>query len=380
MRVMYALALLVSACSFRPNEAPGDGGTDACSAITPASCDDGIACTDDSVDGTGCAATCVHVPITAAADGDGCCPAGATSDVDNDCSVTCGNGTVESNETCDTAIASGQGACPTSCDDQMACTMDTLVSAGTCAAACSYTAIPDCPPPPTAFRITQLTLRDPHTYIGGMMGCNDSIIGANGAIQHPIDSDDDHDGYFDDSQVIVMRPLAQADGAMTPASVYFEAKCTATATACQPGTLAPASVTAASAATGTCLTTIDGTVKPYTPAVTDATGPCFSTTAADVTASIFGTPVALQQLEVGATYAGSPATGVMNGVIRGFLTQAVAEATNVRFGPITARLSSFFPGGQYNCASFSDQDTLNGTAGWWIYLNFTATAVPWSEP
>jgi hypothetical protein len=390
------LFVLIAGCSFRTNGATP--GPDACSAISPASCDDGIPCTEDSVEGTGCAATCVHAPITTAANGDGCCPSGATSDVDDDCSITCGNGTVESNETCDTAIASGDGACPTSCDDSMVCTSDTLVSAGTCNAACSNSAITqpmsgdgccpsgasyaddtDCPQPASAFRITQLELRDPHVYFQGIGGCNDSIMFANGAIQRPIDHDDNNDGTFDDSQVIVLRPLAQGDGETTPVSVYFAAQCTTNATTCTPGALAPGSDTATSAAAGTCLATIAGTTKPYNPAVTAAVGPCFSTGGVNMTASIFGTNVPLQQVQVGATYMGSPATGMMNGVLRGFLTQADAEATNISLGLITAHLASFFPGGENNCANFSDKDMLGPTPGWWIYFNFTATSVPWTE-
>ena len=394
--VRSLLFVLLAGCSFRTNGA----GPDACSAISPASCDDGIPCTEDTVEGTGCAATCVHAPVTSAADGDGCCPAGATSDVDNDCSITCGNGTVESNETCDTAITSGAGACPTSCNDTMVCTSDALVSGGTCNAACSYSAITqpmsgdgccpsgatyatdtDCPQPPAAFRITQLAMRDPHLYLDGFNNsCNDSSMFADGAIQRPIDHDDNNDGYFDDSQVIVLRPLAQGDGAMTPVSVYFGAQCTANATTCMPGTLAPGNDTATSAATGTCLTTLAGTTKPYNPAVTPATGPCFSTGAINMTATIFGTQVPLQQVQVGATYTGSPATGMMNGVIRGFVTEADAEASDISLGIFTAKLARLLPGGQNNCANFSDMDMLGTTRGWWIYFNFTATSVPWTEP
>jgi hypothetical protein len=394
--VRSLLLLLLAGCSFRTNGA----GPDACSAIAPASCDDGIPCTEDSVDGAGCSATCVHTPITTAADGDGCCPAGTTSDADSDCSITCGNGTVESNETCDTAITHGDGACPTSCTDSMACTTDTLVSGGTCNAACSFTAITqamsgdgccpsgatyatdtDCPQPATAFRITQLSLRDPHVYLPGLGGgCNDSIGFANDTIERPLDHDDDHDGYFDDSQVIVFRPLAQADGAMTPASVYFGARCTTNATTCKPGTVASGNDIATSADSGTCLTTLAGTTKPYTPGVTPADAPCFSTGAVNVTASIFGADVPLQQVQVGATYSGSPATGMVNGVLRGFLTEADANATGISvFGPIMTPLAGFLPGGNNNCANFSDMDTLGMTPGWWIYFNFTATSVPWTD-
>jgi hypothetical protein len=107
-------------------------------------CDDGIACTRDTPTGDGCTAACAHDEITAPAPGDGCCPAGATSASDTDCSATCGNGSVEAGETCDTALPHGSaGACPApgDCDDHDPCTRDALVSAGTCAAVCVHVPI-----------------------------------------------------------------------------------------------------------------------------------------------------------------------------------------------------------------------------------------------
>src|SRR2546421_172082 len=82
-------------------------------------------------DGT-CQAHCTHTTITAIGPADGCCPAGGTSGTDPDCSATCGNGVVDSGELCDTGIASGAGACPTSCTPQGVCFDAMLVSAGTC--------------------------------------------------------------------------------------------------------------------------------------------------------------------------------------------------------------------------------------------------------
>src|SRR5262249_30430633 len=73
----------------------------------PTSCDDGDPCTTDTLSGSGCDAVCVHGPIEACTNGDGCCPHGCTSGNDNDCAPICGNGVVDSGETCDTAIAPG---------------------------------------------------------------------------------------------------------------------------------------------------------------------------------------------------------------------------------------------------------------------------------
>jgi hypothetical protein len=59
--------------------------------------------------------------------------------------VTCGNGVVEMGETCDTGIAAGQtGACPTSCTPPDSCTTSTLQNGGTCVASCQNTPIAPC--------------------------------------------------------------------------------------------------------------------------------------------------------------------------------------------------------------------------------------------
>ncbi|HEY4178094.1 MAG TPA: DUF4215 domain-containing protein [Kofleriaceae bacterium] len=107
----------------------------------PTACDDSDACTTDTLSGTGCAAKCEFAAITAAADGDGCCPAGANANTDSDCAAACGNSIVEAGEVCDTGIASGAGACPTTCDDGMSCTTNNLMNMGTCQAACVFTPI-----------------------------------------------------------------------------------------------------------------------------------------------------------------------------------------------------------------------------------------------
>jgi cysteine-rich repeat protein len=103
-------------------------------------CDDSETCTVDSLLGAGtCAAQCDYVPITGFVDNDQCCPAGGNNVVDNDCPVICGNGAVESGETCDTGITAGDaGSCPVAgdCDDSLDCTADTLISDGSCTADC----------------------------------------------------------------------------------------------------------------------------------------------------------------------------------------------------------------------------------------------------
>jgi hypothetical protein len=111
-----------------------------CDGNCPTACDDGNACTVDTMTGSAanCNVVCSHQPITQCHAGDGCCPAGCSHDYDADCSATCGNGTVEPGETCD-------GDCPTSCDDGNACTIDLITgSAANCNVACSHQAISQC--------------------------------------------------------------------------------------------------------------------------------------------------------------------------------------------------------------------------------------------
>jgi hypothetical protein len=109
----------------------------------PKDCDDGVACTRDVLEGSACTAVCRHIEITTNAPGDGCCPAHADRGTDPDCPSGCGNQRVDPGETCDIAVSAGPGACPTasSCDDADPCTMDLLVSSGTCSARCTHTVI-----------------------------------------------------------------------------------------------------------------------------------------------------------------------------------------------------------------------------------------------
>ena len=120
---------------------------EACDPMTscPASvadCDDGNACTGDQFSGdpSDCSAACIHNDVTACIDGDGCCPSACDLTNDSDCVAMCGNGIVEAGETCDPVAD-----CPTDCDDQDSCTVDTLTgSPASCTAECQNVAITMC--------------------------------------------------------------------------------------------------------------------------------------------------------------------------------------------------------------------------------------------
>lgn len=103
-----------------------------CDDNCPASCPaDNDACTSDQVTGADCTRECRYEQITSQTNGDGCCPAGATSLSDSDCMAMCGNGVTELGESCD-------GDCPTQCTDGISCTRDDLENAGTCLAFCRF--------------------------------------------------------------------------------------------------------------------------------------------------------------------------------------------------------------------------------------------------
>lgn len=76
--------------------APPDGGLcgngaldegESCDGDCPSSCEDGDACTADSMTGSAqsCDLECAHTTITTCANGDGCCPASCTAVSDSDC-------------------------------------------------------------------------------------------------------------------------------------------------------------------------------------------------------------------------------------------------------------------------------------------------------
>jgi hypothetical protein len=104
------------------------------------SCDDGIACTVNTGRGSPdtCDVVCEALPIEECVSGDGCCPSGCTG-TDEDCGAVCGNGTAEEGETCDGSD------CPSACDDDNACTVDSLRGdAAQCSAVCAFVAVTAC--------------------------------------------------------------------------------------------------------------------------------------------------------------------------------------------------------------------------------------------
>lgn len=230
----------------------------------------------------------------------------------------------------------------------------------------------------TLFRVTDMDLRDPHVWTQ-VIGCNDVTDiggGFNAQLQTSIQNDGDGDGFLDASYMLEFLPLNQQ--AATNLVDTGTADCRApSGSPCGP--LAPAGIAgdATLQAAGECLTFLPGTVRPYNPAITPSTGPCFVTPSGDLTFTLGGIPVTLRNARIAATFPANPATSLTNGLIAGFLTESDADATTIPASvPLIGGqpLSSVLPGGTGNCQAVSDKDT-NVVPGWWFYLNFSAVQV-----
>ena len=88
----------------------------------PSDCDDGNACTEDTLSGSArsCDARCEHRTITAPRGGDGCCPSGANTNDDSDCAASCGNWVREDPEQCDDGNRRSGDGCGADCKTELA--------------------------------------------------------------------------------------------------------------------------------------------------------------------------------------------------------------------------------------------------------------------
>jgi hypothetical protein len=118
----------------------------------PTECPKPTGCLRAKLRGTGCTAECVSdTEISSCEDDDGCCPESCTNATDSDCSKSCGDGVVQTDqgELCEPASAfAGSGGnsdivCPTECkDDGDSCTTEVYSGiADNCTARCSHTKI-----------------------------------------------------------------------------------------------------------------------------------------------------------------------------------------------------------------------------------------------
>jgi hypothetical protein len=134
---------------------------------------------------------------------------------------------------------------------------------------------------------------------------------------------------------------------------------------------------------GICLSPIPGTVS-YQPAPAKPVGPCFVSDPQPLTVNLGGLPVTLDAAQIASTYVGQPAESLTKGLIMGFLSEADAENIVIPDDvPFVGGkpLASLFPGGKGNCSNKNARDLgPDGvTLGWWVYLDFTAAPVGWTD-
>ena len=253
------------------------------------------------------------------------------------------------------------------------------------------TAIPD------AFRVDLIELRDPHVFVelapGACFDITDpNVLGIslNELIADAITMDSEPDGLLDVSLLSVFRPLAQPPAPGGIAEIYT-ADCMPPlgGESCAPGATPPGITTYVNQATGTCAVPLAGTTGPenlgtYPPGIATPGAPCYASLPIDTTFNLAGIDIALEDVEQGATFVGAPATGLVDGLITGFLSETDADLIVLPATlPIVGGqpLSSLLPGGTNSCAPTNDRDTgPGGVTGWYFYFNFTAHEVTWTGP
>ena len=245
--------------------------------------------------------------------------------------------------------------------------------------------------PPVAFRISDLDLRDPHMFVS-FLGCRDVTdtpltgFAVNDDYATKIQTDGTpSDGFLNLSLLSVFSPLDQSvpgGGTFT----FTAGVCTApmASTSCT-ASGSPLAIAFTNAGVGQCLAALAGTTRPFAPAVGSTPAPCFGGAPAEIAFPFLGISLPLHDVEIAATYGGTPATTLTSGLLRGFLTQADANTILLPAAlPLiggTALGSTLGGGG--SCSPTDDRDTgpdgLGGTTtGWWFYFNYTATQVPYT--
>jgi cysteine-rich repeat protein len=257
----------------------------------------------------------------------------------------CGDGTLDTGEQCDDGNTDSGDGCSATCTNE----------------------------PPTAARLDTMTVADPHLFAFGGFDVTDMV---NQAISDGITTDmtDPPDGVLDLSLVLLFRPW-DPQGSDGRVDAVAGAACTApvAGTMCMTDAAATTVIAAAENSDSTCLSPMNGTTGDYNPPVVTPSGRCFSTDKHLVNLTLGSITLMLEDTQIAATYSTSGHT-LSNGLMLGFISQATADATilpdnlpGVGGMPLSALLLE------------ADKDTGPSGSGWWFYLNFTASEVPYAE-
>jgi len=229
-----------------------------------------------------------------------------------------------------------------------------------------------------AFRVSELKIVDPHIFLDpfGTGSCIDITnppgllnVNVNGLVADfigectPVDQGSAEPCTSDFNLVAIFDPLDQTPGeggALQECTfggnpclfnIGLVESCTHAdgAISCDGSIANEAITTFSSAGAGTmCLAAHPGTTGPgnagnYTPGVVATDGPCGVSGELDLTLNLGSNPVItipLEGMELAAQYVGDPATGLINGLARGFLSESAADGILIEItDPITLAFS-----------------------------------------
>jgi hypothetical protein len=257
-----------------------------------------------------------------------------------------------------------------------------LLAAPTCYGGDFFNSLVD-PDATAAFRITQLTLVDPHTYSGDMVLCQDSTATYNQLFFENIDS-------FDINTTLVLHPLdPAADNGTTLDIVPANCIDAGTTVNCNDKNVPLTSIVSAdfnNSEGGTCGNPVAGTLNPSyqsgANALNNPTSPCFLSALIPSLslqlAPTLGLP--LSNVQIYAAYDLREPQQLVQGVLFGFLPSSVAMSSIGIINGAPFVPWSVFAGGDGCKTTVDDVDTVSlPKDGVWMYFNFTAERVAWSS-
>jgi hypothetical protein len=261
------------------------------------------------------------------------------------------------------------------------------------------------PAAPRVFLVTELALRDPHAYASiPLLGCNDVTdrvpLGLapslNETIADALSTDGDGDGFLDLSPIIASLHEDDPVTGWSPAGqlqwdpsdpggelAFHFAQCVPpqTSPTCGQDPAMPVEYSLFSnAVQGKCLGSRAGATSGYSPSIVTPSAPCFASDPFRMTMEVAGLALRLESARIGARYVGDPPTALVDGLIVGFLPEAVADTTLISSSvPFVGGqpVSVLLPGGTGCCAAHDDRDVGpdGQTPGWWLHFNFAAALV-----
>ena len=226
-----------------------------------------------------------------------------------------------------------------------------------------------------AFRWNSMEIQDPHFFLP--LGCGLDITDqVNPLLSDAVtmDGDDPPDGSLDLNFVMLFPdPLNQgADGEMELA-IADTCLVPLAAPVCSLGNGQVNASSYTSDANG-CLAP-DPDHLNYGLSTDPVPGPCFTSgVVPSIELDVGGFVLPLRDVEISGTYEGDPATGVVNGIMRGFLTEEDGQNTTL---PDDTPVVVGNPIADLVCKG-EDMDDNNGTPGWWFYVTFTANSATWN--